>query len=177
MQSILCQEIWNKFKENDLNLAKKVKLRGCPFCKGCLDWANFYRKPRGYSELGMEVRYSLCCRDCRKRVTTHSVRFLWRKVYILLAVFWGPLKGGSGATKRTIGRWSSFWSETFSHKNIFCVMSRYKLAIDFSFDLKSAAKQFEVVDKIKIFELAEFLCPLGGAPWLRFRYFHAEDAS
>ena len=75
----------------DLELAGKAQAEGCPICGGALHWASYWRKPRGVlAALGVAFRkrFSFCCavRDCRKRLTPPSLRFLGRKVYLAAAV-------------------------------------------------------------------------------------------
>ncbi|AMP14401.1 TnmB [Collimonas pratensis] len=53
-------------------------------CGGTLYQANYPRKPRGFpneKRPDHASRFSFCCRDCRKRSTSVSVRFLCRRVY------------------------------------------------------------------------------------------------
>lgn len=70
-------------------------------------------------------RLSFCCAVCRKRVTSLSVRFLGRRVYLALAVV---LVSGSrtastptgtrlgaelGVARQTLQRWQAWWAEQF----------------------------------------------------------------
>jgi hypothetical protein len=91
--------------------------------------ASYPRKPRGLpAEVGSEFdrRHSFCCgaRDCRKRLTPTSVRFLDRRVYtsvmIVLAAIMlhgtsksrvRTLSGELGVDARTLERWRQWWRE------------------------------------------------------------------
>ena len=74
-------------------------------------------------------RFSFCCadRECRKRRTPESLRFLNRKVYLAaVVVLVSALRCGStprrlqylqglvGVSRRTILRWRQWWSEVFT---------------------------------------------------------------
>ena len=100
---------------------------GCS-CGGRLHSANYPRKPRGCQDLPQEyrVRLSFCCeRDgCRKRVTSPSVRFLGRNVYLEVVVLLLAAQRQSssmrhtrelsrlvGVDRTTIARWLAFWRE------------------------------------------------------------------
>lgn len=70
----------------DMDLAEAMRQEGCG-CAGVLHRASYPRKPRGGPRdlgSGYDRRLSFCCarRDCRRRQTPPSVRFLGRKVYL-----------------------------------------------------------------------------------------------
>jgi hypothetical protein len=103
--------------------AEKFRGRPCEFCKeGTLHRSNFERKPLGHPSHvplpeGFLIRDSFCCSkdSCRKRTTPPSMRFLGPKAYlsaIIIAVCAGlvPIRS-VGVSRRTIGRWRSFWSD------------------------------------------------------------------
>jgi hypothetical protein len=110
----------------DLDLAGKAQAERCPICGGALHWASYWRKPRGVlAAAGGEFRkrFSFCCatRDCRKRLTPPSLRFLGRKVYLaaavilLVAAATDATRRPSGATdRRTLGRWRMWWASAFT---------------------------------------------------------------
>jgi hypothetical protein len=70
-------------------------------------------------------RFSFCCADCRRRVTSPSLRFLGRKVYVGLMVvlasccerrissWFSKVSKAMGVSLRTLYRWRSFWRDTF----------------------------------------------------------------
>lgn len=115
----------------DEDLAAEAHGGGCPHDGGRLHRGDFERKPRGARaplSRAARVRFSFCCanRECRRRVTPPSVRFLGRRVY------WGAVvvllstmrHGGTarrqerlrelfGVSPRTVQRWRRWWRETF----------------------------------------------------------------
>lgn len=113
----------------DEDLATEQRAGGCPRCAAVLHWACYPRKPRGVPrELIAQYgeRLSFCCarRDCRKRATPPSVRFLGPKVYLgavvvlIAALRCGPtparmrtLEELVGVSRRTIVRWRAWWTE------------------------------------------------------------------
>jgi hypothetical protein len=75
----------------DEDLAAGTRVLGCRRCGKALHVADFTRKPRGVPPaLGERYneRFSFCCagRQCRKRRTCPSLRFLSRKVYLVAVV-------------------------------------------------------------------------------------------
>ena len=116
----------------DEDLAARTRVLGCSRCGKALHVADFTRKPRGIPA-GLSERYnerfSFCCagRQCRKRRTCPSLRFLSRKVYLTaVVVLVSALQSGPtprrirylqelfGASRRTILRWRVWWSEVFT---------------------------------------------------------------
>jgi hypothetical protein len=115
----------------DQDLARSACAQGCPYCRGVVHSARYWRKPRGLPVgLGEEYRqrFSFCCavKECRRRKTPTSLRFLGPKVYgaaIILLV--SVLRGGAksvpmrrlqelvGVSRRTVTRWQRWWRETF----------------------------------------------------------------
>lgn len=105
---------WHTLIAIDEEICDQVRVAGCPWCCGPLDRSDYGRKPRGLAVAVREAfssRCSLCCRNCRKRVTPPSVRFLGRKVYVgavMLLATVGALV--CGAARRTLGRWCAWWT-------------------------------------------------------------------
>jgi len=113
----------------DDDLAAEQRAGGCLICGAALHSARYPRKPRGFGvRLSPEYdwRHSLCCarRDCRKRATPPSLRFLGRKVYLgavvvlIAALRCGPtparmrtLEALVGVSRRTVLRWRRWWCE------------------------------------------------------------------
>jgi hypothetical protein len=113
----------------DEDLAAASRELGCWRCGKKLHVADYARKPRGVPA-GLGERYherlSFCCADrqCRKRRTPASLRFLGRRVYLAAVVVLvsamrcGPtpvrmrrLHELVGVSRRTVTRWRVWWSE------------------------------------------------------------------
>lgn len=112
----------------DQELASQARAGGCLFCGDVLHCANFPRKPRAcLPEVrdDFETRFSFCCKRCRKRLTSMSVRFLGQRVYLGLAVVLesarhaGQLSAAARVSKvlsvpiLTLERWRKWWQEDF----------------------------------------------------------------
>jgi hypothetical protein len=115
----------------DTDLARRARTGRCVRCGGVLHSARYLRKPRGLPALlGEEYRqrFSFCCavRECRRRKTVASLRFLGPKVYAAaILVLLSALSRGAtsvtrrrlqalvSASRRTISRWHRWWCETF----------------------------------------------------------------
>jgi len=113
----------------DRDLASQARVAGCARCGGVLHAADYPRKPRGGPEQlppGYDRRLSLCCRDCRRRTTPQSLRFLGRRVYLgavfvlvcamrhgLSARRVAELRRQVGVSRRTLERWRRWWLTTF----------------------------------------------------------------
>lgn len=119
------------FAHIDDELAKTAQVAACPFCSGPLYKANYPRSPLGLPASCREhydTRRSLCCGNCRKRVTTPSVRFLGRcrfpaAINVLIAAFMSRASRrrhqqvtryfGISISLRTWGRWLRWWRDCF----------------------------------------------------------------
>jgi hypothetical protein len=115
----------------DQDLARSARAAGCPYCRGVLHSARYWRKPRALpAGLGDEFRQrlSFCCavENCRQRTTPPSLRFFGRKVYwAAVLVLVSVMRGGArsvpmrrlqelvGVSRRTVSRWRRWWHETF----------------------------------------------------------------
>ncbi len=116
----------------DESTAREAQSAGCPWCGGVLHSACYPRKPRGIRSALDESyfsRWSFCCanRECRRRTTPPSVRFLGRKVYLgVIVVLATALHNGLTPKRReqlieyldipvqTLWRWFKWWRETFA---------------------------------------------------------------
>lgn len=114
----------------DRDLLATARAKRCAVCGGRLDASPFDRKPRGRlvaCDAAHDQRLSLCCavRDCRKRITPASLRFLGRKVYLgavvvlVTAIRHGltearldRLQDVVGVSRRTVARWRDWWQTT-----------------------------------------------------------------
>lgn len=128
---VFAASLFHLLDERDQELAREVQARGCPFCGGVLDRADYTRKGRGAPE-GVDeselVRRSFCCRreGCRRRVQPPSSLFLGRRVYLApVVVLVSAVAVGAthrkanaagalyGAVPRTMVRWRRWWVSTF----------------------------------------------------------------
>lgn len=114
----------------DQQLAQQLQSGGCFFCNQPLDAAHYPRKPKGAPtdpKLLREfvMRYSYCCRQCRKRHTPMSIRFLGRRSYLAVTIVLASAmtQGLSdsriqkltslGISRQTLHRWLSWWQDKF----------------------------------------------------------------
>lgn len=120
----------------DGDLADAARAARCVRCCSVLHSAGFPRKPRGRPGLGRLAlgkehcwRFSFCCagRDCRKRKTPASFRFLGRKVYLAaMVVLIATMRDGAtaarvqklsklfGVSRHTVSRWRKWWLSSFT---------------------------------------------------------------
>ena len=112
----------------DQELASQAHAGGCLICGDVLHRANYPRKPRAClpEVLGdFEARFSFCCKRCRKRLTSMSVRFLGQRVYLGIAVVLesarhaGQISAAARVSKAlsvpilTLERWRTWWQADF----------------------------------------------------------------
>ena len=115
----------------DNDLATQTQAKGCPYCQGCLDVANYPRSPFGLPASLRNyyaVRMSFCCRNCRKRTLPPSVRFFGRYWYVfvihlLLNILQSGVTEkrlielqkqlGVQVSESTLKRWRRWWRGTF----------------------------------------------------------------
>jgi hypothetical protein len=112
----------------DKLIAEQIRSCNCLFCGAVLHVAMYPRKPRGVSrgQLGKEYecRFSFCCKECRRRCTPPSVRFLGRKVYLGVMVVLAAAAAQGLTDQRyqklvehlplsryTLQRWLIWWQE------------------------------------------------------------------
>lgn len=111
----------------DVELAAQARAEGCP-CGGVLHRSDYERQPRGLAKADradFSSRFSFCCNVCRKRVTSRSVRFLGRRVYVMLSVVLmsnraverlpaaAQLSACLQVPRQTLGRWREWWTAQF----------------------------------------------------------------
>ena len=120
--------LFKLLEKADADLAEAAEAEGCAHCgEEKLHHGDYPRKPRGGGE--WDRRRSFCCarKDCRKRKTPPSVRFLGRKVYVgvvvvlVSAMMHGlkrkrveRLRDELGISERTLERWRAWWLEDFA---------------------------------------------------------------
>ena len=113
----------------DEELAENTRAGACLNCGGTLHQADYPRSPLGLPASCREYyesRRSLCCGDCRKRITTPSVRFFGRRrfpavIMLLISVFMSSASRrryhqvtryfGIQISLRTWVRWRRWWQE------------------------------------------------------------------
>jgi hypothetical protein len=117
--------VWQELEHQDEVEGERLRCNGCSVCGGKLDRAYYPRRPRGHRfELGLlrRRRVSFCCRNCRKRNTPVSVRFLSGKVYSHISLFieltlrsgrspgvrLSTIRSLCGASEVTIRRWQKW---------------------------------------------------------------------
>jgi hypothetical protein len=166
----------------DLDLAAKAQAERCPVCGGALHWASYWRKPRGVLAAACAEfcrRFSFCCavRDCRKRLTPPSLRFLGPKVYLAIAVILltAMRQRATGdrqpppADRRTLGRWRRWWRTTFAEGAFWRAAKAAFMPPADAADLPAVLlDRFIGGAKQKILALLKFLAPItGGASAMR----------
>jgi hypothetical protein len=116
-------------EKHDLEMLEQARQAGCPPCQrqgqdqGKLHRADYPRKPRG-GPARWDKRHSLCCADCRRRVTPASVRFFGRRFFVapffvlICALNYGLTAARVrrvseifGVDRRTLARWRQWWLE------------------------------------------------------------------
>ena len=123
----------------DLAFATLVHVAGCR-CGGGLHRADYPRKPRGCApalRADFSSRHSFCCALCRKRSTSMSVRFLGRRVYVMLAVVLLSTRSVmrmSAAAQvaswlqvpvRTLRRWRTWWTKALVLTPFWLALGRF----------------------------------------------------
>ena len=169
----------------DHDVAADCRARGCGRCGGKLHSGRFRRKPRGLPA-GLDEdyyqRFSFCCavRECRKRATPASLRFLGRKVYLatvvvlvsalqhgVTAVRLRRLSAALGIDRRTVMRWRQWWLSSFA-------TGRFWQAASAAFMPPADATQLpgSLLDRFsgdvehRLLALLRWLAPItGGACW------------
>ena len=127
--------VWKELRHRDEEVGAELQAGGCQRgeCGGKLDQAFYPRAPRGHAcELssGDQRRVSYCCRECRRRHTPESDRFLSHKIYTHISVLitlvlqsgrspsvtLKSIRSFSGASEVTVRRWR-VWIKEFLTSN------------------------------------------------------------
>lgn len=163
----------------DEEVAAATRALGCWRCGKALHVADFTRKPRGVPP-GLGERYcerlSFCCADrqCRKRRTPPSLRFLGRKVYLAAVVVLvsalrcGPtprrlryLEDLAGVSQRTILRWRVWWSEEFPNTSFWrAAVGALMPPVELSQLPVSLLERFAGSPSDRLFALLRYLAPI-----------------
>jgi len=168
----------------DRDIAAAARASGCVRCAGTLHAAPFWRKPRGLpAGLGKEHsrRSSFCCsaRECRKRKTPPSLRFLGRRVYagavmvVISAMRQGAMAARQlcalfGVNRRTIARWRKWWRSAFVASPFWRVAAAaFMPPVDEAHLPASLLEQFVGDTAAKLIALLRVLLPLTGGTGVR----------
>lgn len=177
------QQLPRLLEKVDADVAEAAHQGGCqhPDCGGKLHCGHYERKPRGGPQ--WKTRLSFCCakRDCRRRLTPPSVRFLGRKVYAgfvvvlisamrhgLTAERVGCLRKVLGIDRRTLTHWRHWWLETFVGSRFWkAARAQFLPPLDPATVPWSLCQRFEVQRRDRLLALLQFLAPIstrGAAP-------------
>lgn len=169
----------------DRSLLTEARQSVCAICGEVLHSADFTRKPRG-GPSGMgedaDTRYSLCCanRECRKRHTPPSVRFLGRKIYLgaVVALVSAMRHGATpsrmrklrehlGVSRRTVERWRRWWREAFAESPFWrAARAAFMPPVDPGVLPASLLERFGGDDEARLVALLRFLGPITGGAGL-----------
>jgi hypothetical protein len=170
--------------EADRTLLAEARKEVCVVCGDRLHSGPFHRKPRGGPAAMSEdadLRYSLCCadRECRKRVTPASLRFLGRKVYLSATVVvvaamrhgisparMRTLREHLGVSRRTVERWRVWWAAAFAEGPFWkAAAASFLPAVEPARLPASLLERFLGDEEEQLILLLRFLGPItGGAP-------------
>lgn len=163
----------------DRDLAARARAGGCSRCGGVMHAASFWRKPRGVPA-GLDAeharRFSFCCaaRECRKRATPRSLRFLGSKIYsgVMVVVAAAMRHGGKaarhlatllGVRRRTIARWRDWWRATFTAHPFWRVAAAaFMPPVDETALPGALLERFAGAAAAQMFGLLRFLLPITG---------------
>jgi hypothetical protein len=163
----------------DRDLAARTRAGRCPRCRGALHAAPFWRKPRGVPD-GLDDeharRFSFCCaaRECRKRKTPWSLRFLGAKVYsgVMVVVVSAMRQGGKparqlavllGVSRRTIARWRDWWRAAFTASSFWRVAAAaFMPPVDEATLPGALLERFTGLAADRMFGLLRLLLPITG---------------
>lgn len=165
----------------DRDIAAIARTSGCIRCGAKLHAAPFQRKPRGLpAGLGEDYwqcqRLSFCCssRDCRKRHTPSSFRFLSRKVYVgaIVVVVTAMQQGATaarrlaalfGVSRHTIARWRRWWRTVFTASPFWRVTAgTFMPPVDQARMPASLLERFAGDARTKLIALLRLLLPITG---------------
>jgi hypothetical protein len=167
----------------DADLATACRAGGCP-CGGGLHSARFRRKPHG-KPAGLDdaddQQFSFCCavRECRRRATPPSLRFLGRKVYLATIVtLIGALQHGVtaarlrrlserlGIDRRSVTRWRTWWVSRFPATRFWrTAMAAFMPPVDAACLPASTLERFAGDAEQRLLAWLRFLAPItGGRP-------------
>ncbi|MDP9083842.1 MAG: hypothetical protein M3N50_08760 [Pseudomonadota bacterium] len=162
----------------DREIADAAHEGRCQRCGAKLHCGSFARKPRGVPVgLGPEhrERFSFCCaaRDCRKRETPGSLRFLGRKVFLgamvvlvtamqsrLSAARARQLEDLVGVSRRTVARWRDWWCSVFTESPFWRAHGAFVPPVTTADLPTSLLKRFAGEAEQQLILLLRFLAPI-----------------
>ena len=165
----------------DEETATATQALGCWRCGKVLHVADFTRKPRGVPP-GLGERYcerlSFCCADrqCRRRRTSPSLRFLGRKVYlaavvtIITAMRCGAsperirrLRDLVGVSRQTVLRWQGWWQRVLPETAFWrAACGAFSVPVTIGELPLSALERFTGEAEDRLLGLLRLLAPLTG---------------
>ena len=167
--------LFKLLEKADAEMAEVAEAEGCAHCgEPKLHHGDYPRKPRGGPQ--WDKRRSFCCakKDCRKRKTPPSVRFLGRKVYAGLVIVLvsamqhglkpkrvEALREALGIDKRTLERWRDWWLENFTGSPFWkTARARFLPRLDEPLLPLSLVEAFNAKQRAGMARLLEFLAPI-----------------
>ena len=162
----------------DREIADAAHEGRCQRCGAKLHCGSFARKPRGVpAGLGPEhrERFSFCCaaRECRKRETPGSLRFLGRKVFLgamvvlvtamqsgLTPVRARQLEALVGVSRRTVARWREWWCSVFTESPFWRAHGAFVPPVTTADLPTSLLKRFAGDIEQQLLSLLRFLAPI-----------------
>jgi hypothetical protein len=162
----------------DRQIADAAHEGRCERCGAKLHCGSFARKPRGIpTGLGPEhrERFSFCCaaRECRKRETPGSLRFLGRKVFLgAMVVLITAMQSGLtaarvqqlrvlvGVSRRTVVRWREWWSSVFTESPFWRAHGAFVPPVTAAALPASLLKRFAGDIEQQLLSLLRFLAPI-----------------
>jgi len=150
----------------------------CRRCGAKLHCGSYERKPRGVpAGLGPEhcERFSFCCaaRECRKRETPESLRFLGRKVFLgAMVVLITAMQSGLtparvrqlealvGVSRRTVARWRDWWCGVFTESPFWRAYGAFVPPVTTAELPASLLKRFAGEAEQQLILLLRFLAPI-----------------
>jgi len=162
----------------DREIADTAHEGRCQRCGAKLHCGSFARKPRGVpAGLGPEhcERFSFCCaaRDCRKRETPGSLRFIGRKVFLgAVVVLISAMQSGLtparmrqlealvGVSRRTVARWRDWWCSVFTESPFWRAHGAFVPPVTTADLPASLLKRFAGEAEQQLVLLLRFLAPI-----------------
>jgi len=162
----------------DRQIADAAHEGRCQRCGAKLHWGSYQRKPRGVPVgLGPEhcERFSCCCaaRECRKRDTPGSLRFLGRKVFLgAMVVLITAMQSGLNparmqqlqalvrVSRRTVARWRVWWSSVFTESPFWRAHGAFVPPVTTAELPASLLKRFAGDIEQQLLSLLRFLVPI-----------------